>query len=87
MGLTDRQQEIVDWIAGFWREHGYGPSMQDIADGVVISRAGAYQHVCQLAEKGVLRYDRGVRRSVRTINGGSQHTTGEKTPQKTRQRG
>jgi len=54
--LTERQSEVVEFVREWWAEHGYGPSMQDIADGLTISRASAHQRVRALAKHGVLHY-------------------------------
>jgi repressor LexA len=52
--LTDRQQEVVDFVRQWRQEHGYGPSYRDIADGLIISKTAAIEHVKRLIRMGVL---------------------------------
>ena len=63
--LTERQAEVVEFVRRWWVEHGYGPSMRDIADGLAISRGGAFKHVKALVERGFLRYEPRAHRSTR----------------------
>ena len=65
MPLTDRQSEVVEFVRHWWAEHGYGPSMQDIADGLTISESAALRTVRLLAQKGALKYTPRVKRSTR----------------------
>ena len=69
MILTDRQTEVVEFVRHWWAEHGYGPSMQDIGDGLTISKTAAFADVKRLVHKGALRYTPRVRRSVRLPKG------------------
>jgi SOS-response transcriptional repressor LexA len=51
--LTPRQQATLDFVKGFYREHGYEPTMRDIAAGIgVASRSNAHRHVQALEQEG-----------------------------------
>ncbi len=39
-GLTPRQRETLDFIAGFIRQHGHSPSYQQISEGVPLNSKG-----------------------------------------------
>ncbi|MBI4464545.1 MAG: transcriptional repressor LexA [Acidobacteria bacterium] len=55
MVLTRRQREVLDFIAGFLREHGYCPSFQEIARGLDLnSLATVHKHISTLERKGFL---------------------------------
>lgn len=56
MVLTERQRRVMDFIAGFLREHNYSPSFQEIADGLGLnSIATVHKHIATLARKGYLK--------------------------------
>ena len=63
--LTDRQQEVVDFIRLWWKWNRFGPSYADIAEELTISKTGAVHHVERLVELGVLERTPGVARSIR----------------------
>lgn len=65
MELTDRQREVVDFIRQWWAEHGYGPSLQDMADGLAISKPVALGTVRRLKRLGAVKYTPRVARSTR----------------------
>lgn len=63
--FTERQTEVVEFVRRWWTEHGYGPSMREIGDGLAISKSAAFQDVTRLWKKGALAYTPGRKRSVR----------------------
>lgn len=76
MTLTERQTEVVEFVRQWWHDHGYGPSMQDIGDGLTISKTAAGGIVHRLVQKGALRYTPRVRRSCRLPKGENDHALG-----------
>ena len=55
MALTRRQWQVLEFIAGFIREHGYSPSYEEICEGLgVSSLATVHKHVSTLEQKGFL---------------------------------
>ncbi|HUP01587.1 MAG TPA: transcriptional repressor LexA [Gemmatimonadota bacterium] len=58
MNLTKRQREIYDHIRSFLDEHGYAPSLEEIARTFRLSSvATVHEHLSNLEAKGVLKRD------------------------------
>lgn len=58
MKLTKRQREIYDYIHSFLDDHGYAPSLEEIAAHFQLaSVATVHEHVRNLEAKGALRRD------------------------------
>ena len=53
---TQRQKEVLDFIARFVHEHGYSPSIREVADHLSISVKGAHDHLTALKKKGLLTH-------------------------------
>jgi len=65
MALTRRQWEVLQFVAGFIRDHGYSPSYEEICTGVQVSSlATVHKHVGTLEKKGFLRRSRYQSRSI-----------------------
>lgn len=54
-------EAIIGFINDYWRMHGHGPSLGEIAAYCHISRQGAYQRVKRLIRDGVLEWQRHAR--------------------------
>jgi repressor LexA len=65
MNLTKRQREIYDFVRGFLEEHGYAPSLEEIAEHFGLSSvATVHEHLENLQSKGALRRDPNRSRAV-----------------------
>lgn len=53
--LTRRQMEVLSFLASYITEHGYPPSIREIAAFFAISVKGAYDHIKALERKGKVR--------------------------------
>ena len=53
--LTPRQLEILTRIRDYQRNHGYSPTMQELADALGKSKITIFEHVDALVRKGFLR--------------------------------
>jgi repressor LexA len=53
--LTERQKEVLSFIAGYINQHNYPPTIREIGDFFSISVKGAHDHVTALKKKGVLK--------------------------------
>ena len=54
--LTKRQKEILDFLDGFIEEHGYAPSLEEIASHFRLSSPSTvHKHLLNLEEKGFIR--------------------------------
>ncbi|MDR2160483.1 MAG: transcriptional repressor LexA [Treponema sp.] len=53
--LTQRQKEVLSFIAEYINAHSYPPTIREIADYFFISVKGAHDHVTALKKKGCLK--------------------------------
>lgn len=68
MNLTKRQREIYDFLRSFLDEHGYAPSLEEIADHFGLSSvATVHEHLQNLEAKGALRRDPNRSRAVELV--------------------
>jgi repressor LexA len=67
--LTKKQAEILAFVQGYIREHGYAPSYREIAEHFGLSSpATVFQHIKALTEKGVIVVgDEGEARSIELV--------------------
>lgn len=67
--LTDRQRAVLDYLAAFVAEHGYAPSLQEIAQEFKISSLqGVKDHLAALERKGYLRRFPGLHRVIELLS-------------------
>jgi len=63
--LTQKRQQLLDFITSFVRKKGYAPSVRDIARGCNISSSSVAQyHLNVLEREGYIHRDREVSRSI-----------------------
>lgn len=63
--LTDRQQQVLALLNAFRHEHGYPPTVQELAEMMGCrSHNAAADHLRALERKGVLTRERGVSRGI-----------------------
>jgi repressor LexA len=65
--LTDRQQNILEFIKSFIAQHKYPPTFREIAGHYKISVKGAYDHVKALEKKKKIRCDIGRSRAIEIL--------------------
>ncbi len=65
--LTDRQSEVLEFIAGYVEEHSYPPTIRETAERFSISVKGAYDHVKALEKKGYLRIGENRSRAIEIL--------------------
>ncbi|GHV71665.1 LexA repressor [Spirochaetia bacterium] len=63
-GLTERQQEVLNFVSEYKKTHTYSPTIREMADYFSISVKGAHDHISALKKKGLIRQE--IKRS-RTI--------------------
>jgi repressor LexA len=67
-GLTQRQQEIAEYINQFIKTHRYSPSYREIMHHFGFSSLGTvYRHINVLRRKGILNLEKGCSRSLAFI--------------------
>ncbi len=63
--LTNRQQQVLDFITGFLESHGYPPTMREITEHIgVVGNATAIFHLDALEKKGYIRREPGSSRGI-----------------------
>ncbi len=71
MKLTKRQREIYDFVRSFVEEHGYAPSLEEIAGHFGLSSvATVHEHLSNLEAKGALRRDPNRSRAIELVRPG-----------------
>lgn len=64
--LTERQQEVFDFVTNFIEEKGYSPSFRDIAKGCYFASLSTVAgYIDRLVKKGVLEYTPYTYRSLK----------------------
>ena len=64
--MTEKQKQVLDWVAAFIKQKGYSPSYQEIADGCGLSsRSKSFMLVNRLIAEGHLIDGNGRHRSLR----------------------
>ena len=78
--LTPKQQQIYDYILTFADEHGYPPSVREIAEAVDLkSPSTVHFHLKGLRAAGLISQAEGKTRAI-TINGGLIHGRKDQVP-------
>ena len=54
--LTERQKEVLSYIADYIKENSYPPTIREIAENYSISVKGAHDHITALRKKGFLKH-------------------------------
>ncbi|KAA0894216.1 transcriptional repressor LexA [Oryzomonas rubra] len=63
--LTDRQQEVLDFIISYQAEHGSSPTLREISAGIgTAGTAPAMVHLKALVKKGYLQHRKGSSRGI-----------------------
>ena len=52
---TERQKEVLDFIADYVRAHTYSPTIREVAEHFSISVKGAHDHLTALRKKGLMK--------------------------------
>ncbi|MBQ0039256.1 MAG: transcriptional repressor LexA [Treponema sp.] len=67
--LTDRQKEVLEFIAKFSEENGYPPTVREIGENFGISLRAVQDHIAACQKKGYLSQCQKRSRSFRVIKG------------------
>lgn len=62
---TPKQKAVLDFIRSYLTDHGYSPTMQEIADERGLSKVTAFEHVGGLVRKGLLVKETGRSRGLK----------------------
>ncbi|MCL2411188.1 MAG: transcriptional repressor LexA [Treponema sp.] len=62
--LTDRQKQVISFIADYIKENSYPPAIRDIAAHFSISVKGAHDHIIALRKKGHLKHTNKLPRTM-----------------------
>ena len=65
--LSERQQQVYNFIWRYKEESGVCPSIADVAEGLKIAHTTAATYVEALKEKGCIKSDYGVPRSLQIV--------------------
>jgi len=65
--LTPRQQDVLDWIAGFIDTHGFSPSVRQIGHAYGWTPNGVKCHLNAIRRKGWITWLDGQCRTIRIV--------------------
>ena len=65
--LTDRQREVLNFIAQFTEDNGFPPTVREIGENFSISLRAVQDHVAALQKKGYITLSQKRSRSIRVI--------------------
>ena len=68
MNLTPKQLRVLDFVRQYRENHGYSPTMQEIADELGVSKVTVFEHVEALVSKGALERDPNKARSLLPVD-------------------
>jgi len=66
--LTDRQQEILDFLTSFIEKNSYPPTVRETAKAFSISIKGAYDHIKALEKKGAIKLQENRSRALEIVS-------------------
>ena len=69
---TERQQEVLDFIAGYIDTHTYPPTIREVAEFFSISVKGAHDHLAALKKKGFLKQGDKRSRTMEIVRTGEE---------------
>ncbi|MDO8578729.1 MAG: transcriptional repressor LexA [Dehalococcoidales bacterium] len=73
--ISSKQKRIVEYIRNFWENHGYPPTVRDIAKGCSVSSTSVVDYNLKSLEKlGYIRRHSGVSRGIELFNRVSHNT-------------
>ncbi|NBC30592.1 MAG: transcriptional repressor LexA [Spirochaetes bacterium] len=68
--ITNRQQEVLDFIKSYIERNSYPPTIREISDNFGISVKGAYDHVKAIERKGYISLNTHRSRTIEVLNNG-----------------
>ena len=68
MNLTPKQLRVLEFVRQYRENHGYSPTMQEIADELGVSKVTVFEHVQALVSKGALERDPNRARSLLPVD-------------------
>ncbi|HWR12937.1 MAG TPA: transcriptional repressor LexA [Rectinemataceae bacterium] len=66
--LTDRQQEILDFLTSFIEKNSFPPTVRETAKAFSISIKGAYDHIKALEKKGAIKLQENRSRALEIVS-------------------
>jgi repressor LexA len=76
-GPTERQKEVLDFIAAYINIHTYPPTIREVADFFSISIKGASDHLTALRKKGLLKQGDKKYRTMELVRAGDEEDFAE----------
>jgi repressor LexA len=67
--LTDRQQQVLEWVSCYLAEYRYAPTVREIGQAHGLTSNGVHCHLRALKAKGCITWVPGQARSI-SITGG-----------------
>lgn len=58
---------IKDFLSAFWAEHGYSPTVREVAKAVGLGSSTAHHHLLKMVSEGTITCEPGVYRTWRPL--------------------
>ena len=75
---TERQKEVLGFIAGYINAHAYPPTIREVAEYFSISVKGAHDHLSALRKKGLLKQGDKKSRTIELVRTNTEREDGFK---------
>lgn len=79
-GLTTRQQQVLNAIRSYIKEHRFPPTIRELSETFSISVKGAYDHVKALEKKGYISCDTNRSRAIEILDEEPETSYGVEVP-------
>ena len=77
---TERQKEVLDFIASYIQAHAYPPTIREVAEFFSISIKGAHDHLAALKKKGLLKQGDKKSRAMKLVRTGDTEDISAEIP-------
>jgi repressor LexA len=77
---TERQKEVLDFIASYIQTHAYPPTIREVAEFFSISIKGAHDHLAALKKKGLLKQGDKKSRAMELVKSGEKEDISVEIP-------
>lgn len=74
--LTKRQAHVLDYIRDYVATHGLSPTLAEVGEHLGVNRVTVFEHVKALEQKGWIRTERHLSRSIELISDEQSNTPG-----------
>ena len=79
IGLTIKQNQILEWIIDYQKRNGISPTLKEIGKRVRRSKVTVFEHLSKLEEKGFITREKNQTRNIRIVPRSSEDLSNFRT--------